>query len=196
MMSKAEVKPAPFFAERKLTCWRDREYDDRYRCRVSRGGDNRINLELDIIETSFANAVAEELARCLYDAVFILVGNLAGYVLTPTARDSIFERNYRGGVSGRWRYLAEGKFTCKVSDKEVYFVDMPAGTDDAHEEVCIYSMEDGGVEIVFEFMCYSFSMHDAVWLANALMEALECDPLDVLETTVMNSNLGGGFLMI
>ncbi|MCY1247867.1 hypothetical protein D9M72_612390 [compost metagenome] len=50
----------------------------------------------------------------------------------------------------------------------------------------VYTVEDGGAELVFEFMCYSFSMLDAVWLANSLMEAAGREPLDVLETTCVS----------
>ena len=52
----------------------------------------------------------------------------------------------------------------------------------------VYTVDEGGVELVFDFMCYSFSMLDAVWLANSLMEAAGGEPLDVLETTSVSSS--------
>lgn len=59
--------------------------------------------------------------------------------------------------------------------------------------VAVYTIEDGGVELVFDFMGYSFSMLDAVWLANALMEAMGREPLDTLETTSMSCRRMAGF---
>ncbi|MNR53247.1 hypothetical protein D3C85_1732250 [compost metagenome] len=44
-------------------------------------------------------------------------------------------------------------------------------------------------------MCYSFSMHDAVWLANALMEAIERESLDILETTSESCRPMAGFYL-
>jgi hypothetical protein len=136
-----------------------------------------------MVSIRFANAVAEEVARCLYDVVLITVGNLAGFVPTPAARDSVLERKYRKRASGDWSYTADGKFSCHGSESTIYFVELLTDTNDTTEQVGVYTVEDGGAELVFEFMCYSFSMLDAVWLANSLMEAVGGEPLDVLETT-------------
>ena len=187
-VGKDKGQPEVFLTSRDLTCWRDREYNDQYPCQVSRQGENTVNLNLDIVSIVFASAVAEEVARCLYDAVLITVGNLAGFVPTPAARDSIFERKYHKRVSGDWSYTADGKFSCHGSESTVYFVELPTDTNDTTEQVGVYTVEDGGAELVFEFMCYSFSMLDAVWLANSLMEAAGGEPLDVLETTSESSS--------
>lgn len=153
-----------------------------YSCQVSRQGDRYVSLQLDIMPIRLADAVAEEIARCLYDAVLITVGNLAGFVPTPAARDSLLKRKYRKGVSG-WSYYADGDFNCHGSDSDVYFVELSTDANDTTEEVSVYTVDEGGVELVFDFMCYSFSMRDAVWLSNSLMEAIGGEPLDVLETT-------------
>lgn len=167
---------------RDFTCWRDREYNDQYPCQVSRQGESGVKLNLDIVSIVFASAVAEEIARCLYDAVLIIVGNLAGFVPTPAARDCVLERKYRKGVFG-WSYNADGNFNCHGSDSDIYFVELSMGANDRTKNVGVYTVDEGGVELVFEFMGYSFSMLDAVWLANSLMEAAGGEPLDVLETT-------------
>lgn len=130
--------------------------------------------------------MAEEIARCLYDAVLITVGNLAGFVPTPAARDSLLERKYRKGVFG-WTYNADGCFTCHGSDSDVYFVELSTDANNTTKNVGVYTVDQGGVELVFELMGYSFSMLDAVWLANSLMEAAGGEPLDVLETTCVRS---------
>lgn len=172
-----------FLEVRDFTCWRDREFNDKYSCRVSGLGENGVQLDLDIVSIRFANPIAEEIARCLYDAVLISVGNLAGFVPTPAARDCVLERKYRKIVSGKWSYAADGQFSCHGSESEVYFVELSIDANDATEQVGVYTVDEGGVELVFEFMCYSFSMLDAVWLANGLMEAAGGETLDVLETT-------------
>jgi hypothetical protein len=176
-----------FLTSRDLTCWRDREDNEKYPCRVSNcRGVSSVDIKLDIVSIRLASTVAEEIARCLYDAVLITVGNLAGFVPTPAARDSLLKRKYRKGVSG-WSYYADGDFNCHASDGDVYFVEVSTDASDTTEQVSVYTVDEGGVELVFEFMCYSFSMHDAVWLSNSLMEAIGGEPLDVLETTYMSS---------
>jgi hypothetical protein len=138
---------------------------------------------LDIVSIRLAKAVAEEIARCLYDAVLIIVGNRAGFVPTPAARDCVLERQYRKRVSGKWSYAADGQFSCHGSESEIYHVELLIDANDSTEQVGVYTVGEDGVELVFEFMCYSFSMLDAVWLANSLMEAVGGEPLDVLETS-------------
>lgn len=181
-MSKAKAQPAAFFVEREFICWRGREDDETYSCQVSRQEDHYVSLNLDIMPIRLGNAVAEEIASCLYDAVLITVGNLAGFAPTPAARDSQFKKKYRKGVFG-WIYNADGNFNCHSSDSDVYFVEISMDANDATEQVGVYTVDEGGVELVFDFMCYSFSMHDAVWLSISLMEAIGGEPLDVLETT-------------
>ena len=188
-MGKHDGQSEVFLATRDLTCWRDREYNEKYPCQVSScQGVNSVDINLDIVSIRFASPVAEEVARCLYDAVLITVGNLAGFVPTPAARDSMLERKYYKRVSGDWSYTADGKFSCHGSESTVYFVELPTDTNDATEQVGVYTVDEGGVELVFDFMCYSFSMLDAVWLANSLMEAAGGEPLDVLETTSVSSS--------
>ncbi len=185
-MGKHDGQSEVFLVTRDLTCWREREYNDKYPCQVSScQGVNSVDINLDIVSIRFASHVAEEVARCLYDAVLITVGNLAGFVPTPAARDSMLERKYRKKVSGKWSYSADGQFLCHKSESKGYSVELSTDANDTTEQVGIYTV-DGGVELVFEFTYFSFSMLDAVWLANNLMQAAGGEPLDVLETTSVN----------
>ncbi len=192
-MSEDRAQPTVFFAEREFICWRGREYDELYSCQVSRQGDHYVSVNLDIMPIRFVAAVAEDIARCLYDAVLITVGNLAGFVPTPVDRECMLERTYRKRVSGEWNYCANGRFKCHETEDEVYVVELAMDESDKTERVRVYTVEDGGVELVFDFMSYSFSMHDAVWLSNALMEALGREPLDTLETTSKSCRPMAGF---
>ncbi|QVW25642.1 hypothetical protein KJF94_08880 [Pseudomonas hormoni] len=192
-MSKTEVQPATFFAEREFICWRGREHDELYSCKVSRGGDHYVSLNLDIMPFRFASTVAQEIARCLYDAVLVTIGNLAGFVPTPTACDSKLERTFRKRVSGEWSYSADGRFDGHETEDQVYVVELAVDESDITERVGVYTIEGGGIELVFDFMGYSFSMLDAVWLANALMKAIGREQLDTLETTSMSCRPMAGF---
>ena len=191
-VGKGEGQSGVFLAARDFTCWREREYNDQYPCQVSScQGVNSVDINLDIVSIRLANAVAEEIARCLYDAVLITVGNLAGFVPTPAARDCVLERKYQKKVSGKWSYSADGQFLCHKSVSKIYSVELSTDTNDTNdtndttEQVGVYTV-DGGVELVFDFTYFSFSMLDAVWLANNLMEAAGGEPLDVLETKTVS----------
>ena len=81
-------------------------------------------------------------------------------------------------MSGRWNYKADGRFKCLQTENGIYFSKLAKVPGDTMEELGVYTVEDGGVELVFDFMRYSFSMQDAVWLADALMEAIGREPLD------------------
>jgi hypothetical protein len=192
-MSEAKAQSAAFSVQSEFLCWRGRECEELYSCQVSRQENRYVNLNLDIMPIRLAKAVAEDIARCIYDAVFITVGNIAGFVPTPAHRESILQRMYRKRVSGEWSYCAEGRFNFYETEDEIYVVDLAGDGCDEIEKVAVYTVEGGGVELVFDFMVYSFSMHDAVWLSNALMEAVGREPLDTLETTSKSCRPMAGF---
>ena len=177
-MSKTETQPAEFFAEREFICWRGREHDELYSCQVSSLGSNGVSLKLDDVSIRFSKGVAQEIAHCLKDAFLVNLGNQVNVLFTSKKRKSKLERKFRKDVSGRWNYKADGRFKCLQTESGIYFsklAKVPGGT---MEELGVYTVEDGGVELVFDFMRYSFSMQDAVWLADALMAAIGRGPLD------------------
>lgn len=192
-MNKTKVQPTEFFAEREFVCWLGREDDEKYSCQVSRQEDGYVSLNSDFMSIIFSYPVAEDIARCLYDAVLITVGNLAGFVPTPADRECMLERTYRKRVSGEWNYCANGRFNCHETEDEVYVVELAVDENDKTERVRVYTDDEGGVELVFDFTSCSFSMHDAVWLSNALMEAMGREPLDILETTCKSCRPMSGF---
>ncbi|GAB6405574.1 hypothetical protein [Pseudomonas sp. MHK4] len=197
-MSKHDGQSEVFLATRNLTCWREREYNDQYPCKISScQGVNSVDINLDVVSIRLANAVAEEIARCIYDAVLVTVGNKAGFLPTPAKRTSKLERKFCNRAPGCWSYTADGRFNCSETEDEIYFGEFSSRVDDVTGGVGVYTIDDGGIELVFDFMCYSFSMVDAVWLANSLMEAVGSEPLDVLETTsVSRRSMGDEFRRI
>ncbi|MCK8686726.1 hypothetical protein [Pseudomonas umsongensis] len=183
-MENCSIESVAYLAKRELTCWRDREYDDKYDCLVSTQGDYGVSLKISIDSIRFPDHVAQEIARCLYDAVFITVGNIANFVPTPAERECILQRKYRKRVFG-WVYTADGKFSCHETTDEIRFCDPLHDCDTSECYVGVNTIDDGGIELVVGTMGYSFSMLDAVWLVNALMDATGGDHLDVLETMSM-----------
>lgn len=193
-VGKDEGQSGVFLATRDFTCWRDREFNDKYSCRVSGLGDSGVKLNLDIVSIRFANAVAEDIARCIYDAVLVTVGTKAGFLPTPAKRTSKLERKFRNIAPGCWSYTADGSFNCRETEGEFAFYELLSTVDDMTGGVGVYTIDDGGIELVFDFMSYSFNMADAVWLANSLMEAVGSEPLDVLETTSVSRRSMAGLI--
>jgi hypothetical protein len=170
-VGKTELQPTGYFAEREFTCWRERECNDVYPCRVSSQRSNGVSLKLDDVSIRFSKGAAKEIAHCLKDAFLVNLGNQVDVLFTSRKRKSKFERKFRKDVSGRWNFTADGRFKCYQMEDEVDFRKFSKVPVDTTEELGVYTVEDGGVELVFEFMCYSFGMHDAFWLAESLLEA-------------------------
>ena len=177
-MSKTETQPAEFFAEREFICWRGREHDELYSCQVSSLGSNGVSLKLDDVSIRFSKGVTREIAHCLKDAFLVNLGNQVNVLFTSRKRKSKLERKFRKDVSGLWNYTADGRFKCQQTENEIYFSKLTNVPGATMVELGVYTVEDGGVELVFDFMRYSFSMQDAVWLVDALMEAIKYEPLD------------------
>jgi hypothetical protein len=128
-------------------------------------------LKLDDVSIRFSKGVAQEIADCLKDAFLVNLGNQVNVLFTSKKRKSKLERKFHKDVSGRWNYTADGRFKFQQTENEVYFSKLAKIPGDTMEELGVYTVEDGGVELVFDFMCYSFSMQDAFWLADNLMKA-------------------------
>lgn len=187
-MYKRSINWIPFFATRDFICWRDREFDDnKYPCIVNNIGGDGVLMELGIDLVLFTNHVAQEVARCMYDAVLVTVGNKAQFLPTPAKRECVLLRSYWRGESD-WVYKAEGTFAYREVGAESHYSELYADGDSTSSRVMVNTIEEYGIELVFEFMCYSFSMLDAVWLANALMQASGGNPRDSLETRQVNSS--------
>lgn len=182
---KTEMQPSFFFAERKFTSWHERAHDKLYPCQVSRQEKGYVSLRFGNLSYSFAHAIAEDIARCIFDADLVTVGNLKGYIPKPAMRESAFDQWYKRNTDGVWSYFGEGGFSVHRSESELSFMEFL--TDDAETpvNVGIYTATDGGVMLVLETASYLFSMLDAVWLSNSLMEAVREEPLDFLGTSTM-----------
>lgn len=184
-MSKAEIQTTGFFTEREFTCWRERDYEKFYPCKVSKQEGNYVSLSMGDMSYSFDDALAEDIARCILDADLVTVGKLYGYIPKPAMRDSEFDSWYKQNSSGTWNYFGEGMFGCHRSGGVITFIERVPDEDDTAEIMGIYTIDDVGITLVLESSSYSFSKLDAVWLSNALMGALGEEPLDFVKISTM-----------
>lgn len=165
------MQSAVFFAEREFTCKRELGCSDVYTCQVSSQGGSGVTLKFGDTTIRLAKGVAQEVARCLKDAFLVNFGNTVDVLFTSGKRKSKMEREFRKDVAGRWNYEANGRFKYRQTESEIFFSKMTKVPGDPMEELRIYTVEGGGVELVFGYVCYSFSMLDASWLAENLMKA-------------------------
>lgn len=165
-----------FCAQRDITAWRDREFDVLLSSVIQSEPEGvRFSIEESYVLLSSSDAA--ELAKALYEAVNVTVGNKAGYLVTPAGRETDVHRAYRKRA-GLWDYVASARFQA---------VD---AADDLREErgsnavqIMVETIRDGGIQLVGSGWCCSFAMDDAVWMSNSLMEAAGQEPLDMLEAS-------------
>ena len=100
-------------------------------------------------------------------------------------RESAFDQWYKRNTDGVWSYFGEGGFSVHRSDGELSFIEFLTDDEETAINVGIYTAAVGGVMLVLETESYLFSRLDAVWLSNALMEAVREEPLDFLGTSTM-----------
>lgn len=184
-MVKLEMQPGFFSAERRFTSWHERAHEKLYQCQVSRQEKGYVSLRFSDMPYRFAHAIAEDIARCIFDADLVTVGNRKGYIPKPATRESAFDQWYKRNVDGMWSYLGEGGFSVHRSEGELSFMEFLTDDADTPVNVGIYTAADSGMMLVLETACYLFSMLDAVWLSNALMEAVGEEPLEFQETYTM-----------
>jgi hypothetical protein len=180
---KTEMQSVSFFAVREFTCWCERDSEKFNPCQVSKQEDNYVSLSLGDMLYRFADTIAEDIARCILDADLVTVGNVQGYIPKPAVRESAFDRWYKINSYGAWNYFGEGAFSCHRSGGVISFTELLTDEDDTAEIMGIYTVDDGGIKLVLESSSYSFSMLDAIWLSNSLMEVLGEEPLDFLKTS-------------
>ena len=181
IVAKTEMQPGFFFAEREFTSWHERAHDKLYSCQVSRQEKGYVSLRFGNLSYSFAHAIAEDIARCIFDADLVTVGNLKGYIPKPAVRESAFDQWYKRNMDGVWSYFGEGGFSVHRSDGELSFIEFLTDDEETAINVGIYTAAVGGVMLVLETESYLFSRLDAVWLSNALIEAIGEEPLDFQE---------------
>ena len=164
-MSSSSVDPAVVTElKRDFLCWRGREVDERYECRVA-GTDGRgasIEFELDGIVVGAE--VAADIAFCLSEALAIAEQTDVESATAAVRDEGSLTRKYRLSC-GAWQVSATGVVPVENASPELLGDAIGAGS-----FVAVRTIEEGGFELEFGGMGYSFSAQDASWLQETLLE--------------------------
>lgn len=156
--------------KRDFLCWRGREFDEFYECRVA-GTDRRgARIEFESEGVDVSAEVAGEIAFCLSEALAIAEQAGVESVTAAVREEGLLNRKYRLSC-GAWQFSAEG--TVHVENANLEFLDGAVG---AGILVAVRTIEEGGFELQFEWRGYSFSAQDASWLQEKLLEVSQQHP--------------------
>jgi hypothetical protein len=165
---------------REFDCWRGLEFSEKYTCVVEVFAAGRIRLELDIITFSVSPLVAGELANHLKDALAFTQGE-GDQQHVQGRPQGLLTASYLTGVRGL-QYTAQGEIPVTHASPD-FFEDLDQG----NTSISVCTIPGGGYELVFEFMCYSFTAHDAIWLSDSLLKA--CEQTEVLKPETNGSHI-------
>lgn len=156
--------------KRDFLCWRGREFDERYECRVvgTDGRGARIEFESEGVDVSAE--VAEEIAFCLSEALAIAEQMDVESATAAVRYDGSLARKYRLSC-GAWQFSAVGVVHVENASPELL-----EGTQGGGLVVGVRTIEEGGFELELEETWYSFSPQDAIWLQEKLLEVSQQPP--------------------
>lgn len=156
--------------KRDFLCWRGREFDDRYECRVSgiEGGGASVEFEFEGIDVG--SEVAADIAFCLSEALAMTEQTDVESATAALRYEGMLKRKYRLS-HGAWQFSATGFFPVENASTELLDGTLGAGT-----LVAVRIIEEGGFELELEEMGYSFSAQDALWLQEKLLEVTQQPP--------------------
>lgn len=149
--------------KRDLLCWRGREFNEHYECRVAAvaGGGVRIEFESEGVDVS--SEVAADIAFCLSEALAIAEQTDVESATAAVREGGLLNRKYRLSC-GIWQFSAEG--AVHVENASFESLD---GAVDAGILVAVRTIE-GGFELQFEWMGFSLSAQDACWLHEKILK--------------------------
>ena len=156
--------------KRDFLCWRGREFDDRYVCRVAgiEGGGASIEFEFEGIDVG--SEVAADIAFCLSEALAMTEQTDVESATSAVRYEGMLKREYRLS-HGAWQFSATCVFPVENASTELL-----EGTQSAGTFVAVRTIEEGGFELELEEMGYSFSAQDALWLQEKLLEVTHQPP--------------------
>lgn len=170
--------------KREFLCWRGREFDERYECRVAgiEGGGASIEFEFEGIDVS--SEVAADVAFCLSEALAMTEQTDVESATAALRYEGILKRKYRLS-HGAWQFSATGVFPIENASTELL-----EGTQSASTLVAVRTIEDGGFELELEEMGYSFSAQDALWLKEKLLEVIQQPPKQHPRVRLLDAGYG------
>jgi hypothetical protein len=170
-MSSSSVDPAVVLEfKRDFLCWRGREFEERYECRVA-GNDGRgASIEFEFEGIDVDAEVAADIAFCLSEALAMTEQADVESATAALRYEGMLKRKYRLS-RGAWQFSATGVLPVENASTELL-----EGTQSAGTFVAVRTIEEGGFELEFEDMGYSFSARDALWLQEKLLEVIQQPP--------------------
>lgn len=152
---------------RQFDCWRGLDSDEKYTCAIEVLPSARIMIELDIVGLSVTPDVAQEISSCLREAL-VMGGDEEGDQAVGENRPTgLFKVRRLIGIRGH-QYSASGEIAFEDASADVC-EESPSGT----TSIVVCTIEGGGYELVFPFMCYLFTEDDAFWLSEGLLRACQ-----------------------
>lgn len=152
---------------REFDCWRGLDFDEKYKCAIEVLPSARIMIELDIVRFSVTPEVALEISSCLREALAIDGDEGSDQSDGENRPTGLFKIRRLIGIRGV-QYSASGEIAFEDASGDVC-EESPSGT----TSIVICTIEGGGYELVFPFMCYSFTEDDALWLSEGLLRACQ-----------------------
>lgn len=152
---------------RQFDCWRGLDFDEKYTCAIEVLPSARIMIELDIVRLSVTPDVAQEISSCLREALAIGGDEEDDQAVGENRPTGLFRVRRLIGIRGH-QYSASGEIAFEDASADVC-EESPSGT----TSIVVCTIEGGGYELVFPFMCYSFTEDDAVWLSEQLFRACQ-----------------------
>ncbi|MGN2406751.1 hypothetical protein ACTACD_13335 [Pseudomonas syringae] len=150
--------------KRDLLCWRGRDFDERYECRVAGTHGKGVRIEFESVGVDFSEEVAADIAFCLSEALAISEQTEAQSATAAFRDEGILKRKYRLSC-GAWQFSAVGAVHVENADSELL-----EGISAAGVIVGVRTIEEGGFELELGNMGYSFSSQDASWLQETLLK--------------------------
>lgn len=152
---------------REFDCWRGLDFDEKYKCAIEVLPSARIMIELDIVRLSVTPDVAQEISSCLRGALAIGGDEEGDQAVGESRPTGLFKVRRLIGIRG-FQYSASGEIAFEDASADVC-EESPSGT----TSIVVCTIEGGGYELVFPFMCYSFAEDDAFWLSDVLLSACQ-----------------------
>lgn len=163
-MLDAPVLTSVLSFKRAFFCWRGREFDERYECRVAGTPRRGARIEFESERVDVSAEVAEEIAFCLSEALTIAEQTDVESATAAVRDEGLLNRKYRLSC-GAWQFSAVGVLPVETANPEL--LSDPSG---AGNFVAIRTIGEGGFELEFGGMGYSFSAQDASWLQEKLLK--------------------------
>ena len=152
---------------REFDCWRGLDFDEKYKCAIEVLPSARIMIELDIVRLSVTPDVAQEISSCLREALAIGGDEEADQAVGESRPTGLFKVRRLIGIRG-FQYSASGEIAFEDASANVCEESLSGTT-----SIVVCTIEGGGYELVFPFMCYSFTEDDAFWLSECLLRACQ-----------------------